>query len=128
MQDILSFIDKIDFEKLNNFYMTMGLGKFPEILGIKKQKFNEVLKDPSARDFINNMAKDPSLFRAILNDPKTQNYIQNNLVLKLIFQNPQVILSPQNVQRSKNIFKVDEIKFLKVLTLEYLNLQNHLEV
>ena len=39
----ISLIDKIDFEKLNNFYMTMGHGKFPEVLGIKQQEFNEVL-------------------------------------------------------------------------------------
>ncbi len=32
-------------------------------------------------DLIKNIFKDPSLFKAILNDPKEQNYIQNNSIL-----------------------------------------------
>ena len=108
--------------------MAFGLGKFPEIFGVNQQEFNEVLKDPSAMDFIKNMVKDPSLFKAILNDPETQNYIQNYSMLNLIYQNPQVFLSPHNIQRCKNIIKVDEKKILKVQTLVYMNLQNHLEV
>jgi len=61
-------------------------------------------------DFIKNIVKDPSLFKAILNDPETQNYIQNYPMLNLIYQNPQVFLSPHNIQRCKNIIKVDEKK------------------
>jgi len=33
----VSFVDKIDFEKLNNFYMAFGLGKFPEIFGVNNK-------------------------------------------------------------------------------------------
>ena len=88
----------------------MGLGNFPEILGIKKHELNEALKDPSFRDDIKNISKDPSFLKTFFNDPETRNYIQNNPVLKLIYLNPQVFLSAQNVQRCKNAFKVDEKK------------------
>ena len=110
ISDILPFIDAVDFEKVNNFYKTMGLGNFPEIFGIKKQELNEALKEPSFRDSIKNISKNPSLLKTYLNDPETRNYIQNNPILKLMYLNPQVFLSPQNAQRCKNIFKVDEKK------------------
>ena len=43
IQDILSYLDKVDLEKLDNFYMTMGLGKCTDIFRIKQQDLNEVL-------------------------------------------------------------------------------------
>ena len=64
-------------------------------------------------DFIKNIFKDPSSFKAILNDPETQKYIQKYPMLKLFYLNPQVFLSPQNIQRNINIFKVDEKKIFE---------------
>ena len=101
--DIFSYLEKIDLNKLDNFYMSLGLGKFSDIFGIGQQELNEILKNPSKMDYIKNAFKDPSLFKAYFNSPKFQNDIQNNPLFKLLYLNAEKFLSPHNIQMSKNI-------------------------
>ena len=43
-----------------------------------------------------------------LNHPEMKNRIQNNHFVKFCFQNPQIVLTPQNFQKEKNMFKENE--------------------
>ena len=106
--DIFSYLEKIDYNKLNNFYKMMGVEKFLNISGEGLQELNEILKDPSQMNYIKNTFKDPSLFKAHFNSPKFQNYIQNNPFLKLLFQNPKIFFAPDKIQMSRNIINKND--------------------
>ena len=110
IQDILSFFDNADLDKLDNYYKLMGI-KFSDIFGMELQMFKEGLKDPSIRNHFKNMmnmSKDPSYLEMCLKDPKIQDVIKNNPLIKLNMQNPQLILNPQILQMNQNIFKKNE--------------------
>ena len=110
IQDILSFFDNADLDKLDNYYKLMGI-KFSDIFGMELQMFKEGLKVPSIRNHFKNMmnmSKDPSYLEICLKDPKIQDVIKNNPLIKLNMQNPQLILNPQILQMNQNIFKKNE--------------------
>ena len=107
--DITSYLNNVDFNKLDNYYKTMGLGSFSDLIGCEPQEFKELLKDPSIRDMMNNVLKDPSLLELTFNNPELKNKIKNNHFMRFCFQNPQITLTPQNFQKNRNIFKEDEI-------------------
>jgi hypothetical protein len=106
--DLLSFVDKWDIDKIDNYCRAMGFGSYSDLTGIEPQKYKECLKNPLFREFLKNNSKDASIFEKAFRNPKTQNRIQNYPFLKLCFQNPQKYLSPHNIQKSQNVFKVNE--------------------
>ena len=106
--DITSFFNNIDFNKLDNFYQSLGLGKYSEITGIEPQKMKEMLNDPSTKDMISNMAKDPALIMMALNKPLLKEKIQNNPFFKSAFQDKQYIPNSQHLQMGQNIFQKNE--------------------
>ena len=67
--DIISFINNIDLNQLENFYQSLGFGKYSEITGVELQTVKEMLNDPSTKDMIIGMAKDPTLIEMSLNSP-----------------------------------------------------------
>ena len=87
--------------------MGMKLGSFGE----EVNKVKKYLKDPSFKnemiDMIN-LIKDPSFLEMVLKYPMYQDLIKNNPFIKLCFQNPQLMINPQNLQMSKNMFKKNE--------------------
>jgi len=107
--DLLSIFDNADLDKLFNFYKAMGmkLGSFGE----EVNKVKKYLIDPSFKnemiDMIN-LIKDPSFLEMVLKYPMYQDLIKNNPFIKLCFQNPQLMINPQNLQMSKNMFKKNE--------------------
>ena len=107
--DIPSIFNNVDFNKLDNYYKSMGYGRFSDFFGCEPQEFKELLKDPSARDMMNNIFKDSSLLEMALNHPELKNRIQNNQYLKFCIRNLPNALSLQNLKKEQNIFKEDEI-------------------
>ena len=106
--DIFSYLEKIDYNKIDNLSKMMGIGKFSDISGLELQEINEILKNPSEMDYIKNSFKDPSLFKALFNSPKFQNYIQNYPLLKLLYQNPKIFFAPDKIQMSRNIINKND--------------------
>jgi len=101
--DLLSIFDNTDLDKLLNFYKAMGM-KF----GFFEEEINKVkkyLKDPSFKNEIINYIKDPSILELALKEPKYQDLIKNNPIVKLGLQNPKLMTNPQNIQMSKNMLK-----------------------
>ena len=105
MSDISSVFNKLDFNLIDNFYQTLGLEKLTDMFGPESQQMKEMLKDPSVRDMINNMIKDPSLIGLLLNNPIVSQNIQKNPAAKMAFQNPHLIFKPENLQMVQNMFK-----------------------
>ena len=85
--DITSYLNNVDFNKLDNYYKAMGLGSFSDLIGCEPQVFKELLKDPSIRDMMNNVLKDPSLLELTFNNPELKNKIKNNHFMRFCFQN-----------------------------------------
>ena len=106
--DFLSFYDKLDTNKIDNYIRVMGIGKFSDFFGVEPQEYKELLKDPLYRDDIKNKLKDASSIEAVLRNPEIQKKIQNNPFIKLSFQNPHIFYSPQNFQKEQNIFQVND--------------------
>ena len=98
----------MDLNKLDNYYKSMGNESFSDIIGCEPQEFRELLKDPFFRDMMNKILKDPSFIEMALNHPEMKNRIQNNHFVKFCFQNPQIVLTPQNFQKEQNMFKENE--------------------
>jgi ubiquilin len=115
--DITSYFNKMDLNKLDNYYKSMGYGSFSYFFGCEPQEFKELLKDPSFRDIMNTILKDPSLLEISLNNPKLKNKIQNNQYLKFCIQNLPIGLSPHNLQKEQNMFKEDEININESSTI-----------
>jgi len=108
MSDFASVFNKVDFNIIDNFFLSFGLGKLTDMVGPKPQQMKEMLKDPSARDMMNNMIRDPSLIGIFLNHPSVRQKIQNYPFIKMGFQNIQLILKPQILQMAQNMFKENE--------------------
>ena len=54
----LSFIQKIDLDKLINFCQSIGLGSFSDIFEIEPQKYKQIINKPEYKDIMNNMLND----------------------------------------------------------------------
>ena len=106
--DITSFFNNIDLNQLENFYQSLGFGKYSEITGVKLETVKKMLNDPSTKDMISNMAKDPSLIEMSLKSPLVKAKIQNNPFFKSAFQNKQYIPNPQHFQMGQNTFQKNE--------------------
>jgi hypothetical protein len=106
--DVASFFNNLDLNLIDNLFQSLGLGKYTDILGPECQQMKEMLKDPSKRDMVNNMLKDPSMIEILLNNPSVRPKIQNNPLAKNAFQNSQSIINPQIVQMSENMLKESE--------------------
>jgi len=71
---------------------------------------SNILKDPSTKDIVNNMIKDPSEIESLLNESIFRTKIQNNPFIKFVVQNPQFIINNfQNIQIFQNMFKESKI-------------------
>jgi len=68
--DYCTTLQKIDFDKLDNLFQSMGFGKYSDIFGISSQKFNQILNKPDFEDMMNNIFKDPSLIEIAFNFQK----------------------------------------------------------
>ena len=112
MPDIISIADNLDWNLMDNFNQSLGLGKYKELFGLEPEEFKEELKtlkdDPSIRDMANNLVKDPSLIAMILNDPKLKVKIQNNPSIKCSLQNLHFLAFPQYLKMVQNMFKKNE--------------------
>ena len=108
LPDIASLFDNADFNLVDKFLQIYGLGKFSDLYGVDPQEFKEMLNDPSTRDMMNNMFKDPSLVEIYLNNPIMKEKIQNIPLFNFTFKNPNLIFNPQNIQMTKNIIKKKE--------------------
>ena len=106
--NITSFYDNLDLNLMDKFFQIYGLGKFSDLFGVDQQNFKEMLKDPSARDMMNNMVKDPSLVEISLNNPIVKEKIKNIPLLNFIFQNPNLMINPQSLQMTQNAFREKE--------------------
>ena len=106
--DYCTTLQKIDIDKLDNLFESMGFGKYSDIFGISPQKFNQILNDPESRDIMNNIFKDPSLIEIAFNIPEIKKIIQNNPFIKFGLQNPQLSLAPYIVKMSQNMVTKDE--------------------
>ena len=106
--NITSFYDNLDLNLMDKFFQIYGLGKFSDLFGVDQQNFKEMLKDPSARDMMNNMVKDPSLVEMSLNNPIVKEKIKNIPLLNFIFQNPNLMINPQSLQMTQNAFREKE--------------------
>ena len=106
--DIASFYNNLDLNLIDNLFQSFGFGKYTDILGPDCQEMKEMLKDPSSREMMNNLIKDPSMIGMLLNHPSISQKIQNNPFAKMAFQNSQSILNPQILQMAQNIFKENE--------------------
>jgi len=77
---------------------------------IEPEKYKEILKiinDPSDKDLMKNMIKDPSLLATIFNIPELKIKCQNDPIFKLFYQNPKIFLSPQILQKNLNMLEKD---------------------
>ena len=106
--DITSLFQSMDIDQINNYYKLRGLGSFKDVFGYDPQKLKEQLKDPSFRDWINTIYKDPSLLELIYKDPKNQKILQKDQLLKLNFLNPQFLFDPIKWKIAQNIFEKNE--------------------
>ena len=106
--DILSYFNKIDIDKLNNFCQSMGLENLYRIEPQKYKELLKIIKDPSNKDIMNNMFKDPSILKTIFNSPELKIKNQNDPIFKLFYQNPQIFLSPQILQKNLNLLEKDK--------------------
>ena len=68
--DYCTTLQKIDIDKLDNLFESMGFGKYSDIFGISPQKFNQILNKPDFEDMMNNIFKDPSLIEIAFNFQK----------------------------------------------------------
>ena len=106
--DFLSFYDKLDTNKIDNYIRVMGIGKFSDFFGVEPQEYKELLKDPSFRDSIKKKLKDASSIEKALRNPEFQKLIQIDPIIKLSYQNPHIFFTPEKFQMSQNIFKVND--------------------
>jgi len=106
--DYISFLQKMDVDKFNNLFQSMGWGNFTDIFGIEPQIFKQIFYDTKDKDLMNNMLKDPSILELTLNHPEAKKIIQNSPILKFGLQNPQFLLAPHIMQKTQNIFRKDE--------------------
>jgi len=105
-QNILSFFDNIDLDKLISYYKSMGLN-FKDMFGMEAPELKETLKNLSSRSFLNkDLIKDSLEIR--LKNPKVQAILKKNPLMKLGFQNPEFFFSPQVLQTLQNMFKKNE--------------------
>jgi len=105
-QNILSFFDNIDLDKLISYYKSMGLN-FKDMFGMEAPELKEMLKNLSSRNFLNkDLIKDSLEIR--LKNPKVQAILKKNPLMKLGFQNPEFFFSPQVLQTLQNMFKKNE--------------------
>jgi len=102
--DFFSLFGNLDLDLIDNISHSIGIGKFSEMFGIKPQEVKEILKDPSTKDMLNNMFKDPSIIETTLNNPILRGNFIKNPIFKLCFQNPQLMFNPQNIQMAQNMF------------------------
>ena len=101
-----SFWNNIDLNQIDNFYQLLGVGNFKDIIGFEPKEMKEFLKDPSSRDMVNKLFKDPSEIERILNTPIFREKMQNNPFVKFAFQNPQLLINNfQKIEMAKNMFK-----------------------
>ena len=106
--DYLSFIQKLDVNKLDNLYQLLGLGSFSDILGIEPQKYKQMQKDPESKEIMNNILNDPSLLEFVFNNPEIKQKFQKYPFIKLAFQYPHIFLSSQSLKKAQIYFKEDE--------------------
>ena len=106
--DLLSFCEKMDLFKIDNYIRLILNRKSSGPSKFKTQELIESLKEPSTRNFINNINKDPSFAEKYFSDPKIQKEIQDIPIFRIWFQNPEIYLTPQNFQKLLNMFKLDE--------------------
>ena len=90
----LSSLINIDINKVNNLYQFLGFKSFSDIFGIEPQKYKELLKDPQFMDLIKNILLDPSLLKIAFNNPKAKIIIQNNPIMKHVFQSSGISSLP----------------------------------
>ena len=102
--DFFSIFGNLDLNLIDNISHSIGIGKISEILGIETQEMKEILKDPSTKDMLNNMFKDSSIIETIFNDPILRANFLKHPIIKLGFQNPQLMFHPQNIQMTQKMF------------------------
>ena len=106
--DYLSFIQKMDVDKIDNLYQLIGLGSFSDILGIDPQKYKQIQKELESKEIMNNILNDPSLLEIGFNNPEIKQKFKKYPFIKLAFQYPQIFLSSQSLQKAQIYFKKDE--------------------
>jgi ubiquilin len=102
--NFFSFVSSMDVNLINNLCHSIGIGKLSEMVGVEPQEMEKMLKDPSVKNIMNNVFKDPSSIEAILNEPIIRTRFLNNPLLKMFLQNPQIMMSPQNIQLAQMMF------------------------
>ena len=111
-QDYLSFIQKLDFEKMNNYFQLIGIGNIFDCFDIDQQKYKQILNKNEFKDF--NMLLDPSILGIIFNNPEIKKKLLNNRFLKFALQNIELLLSSfhdwENFQMFKILAKKDDEK------------------
>ena len=105
---ISSYFNKMDINKIDNFFQSMGFGSVRDIFGVEPQVLDELFKNPLFMEMQEIIKKYPSLLEMFLNKPEAKQMIQNIPFLKVMLQNPQIFFTPQNLQKEENMFKKDE--------------------
>ena len=110
--DFISLYSNLDFNLIDDFYESLGIGRISEMLGVDSKKIKELqemLKDPSKKNILNNMLEDPSFIENFLNNPIFKKKFPNNPSFNFDSYNKQVFNKvPEMLQMSKNIFKKNE--------------------
>ena len=97
--------------QINVSNLTFGYeGSFENVFGYEPQLLIDALKDPSFRDFMNNIYKDPSLLEMVYKSPENQKVLQKDQLLKFNLLNPQLFFNPINFQIPQNISEKNERK------------------
>ena len=106
--DISSLFQNLNAEQMNNYCKEKGLGSFANTFGFEPQVLIDALKDPSFRDLINTIYKDPSLLEMVYKSPENQKVLQKDQLLKFNLLNPQLFFNPTNFQIPQNISEKNE--------------------
>ena len=107
--DLLSFLRKMDFDRLDNFYQLIGIGNTLDIFHIDPQKDKQILNKPEIKDLIN-MLQDPSILEILFNNPKLKQLFRNYPIFLYAIQNLEKFNSFHNLQMAKNMLKKDDEK------------------
>jgi len=111
--DFSSVFMKMDFDKLKDYYISIGCENYLNTLGVQPKKGNQCFNDPKILEIMNNMIKDPLLLKKACNTPEMKKIIQSLPLLKLALQNPEKVLAPEVMQMVQNLFKKDEKRMIE---------------
>ena len=105
LPDFFSIYSNMDFKIFDNFSESLGLGRISEMAGVDPKQIKEMLKDPSTKNELNNMMKDPSIVETYLNHPDFRKIFKN----PILNDEPEIINNfPPNFHMFQNIFKEKE--------------------